>query len=72
MSLKLKALLQTVGLVGLSLLLATIVHYINTYVSKETLVTAFELSLIGMLLYSCYRLLLIRLEMDEKYKKLDK
>ena len=72
MTLKQKAFLQTAGIVGLALLVSTVIQYINTYVSKETLVTVFEFSLIGMLLYGCYSLLLTRLELDEKYKKLDK
>ena len=72
MSIKLKAFLQTTGLVGLALLINALIQYINTYVSTETLTTVFEFSLIGMVLYACYNLLLTRLEMDEKYKELDK
>lgn len=69
---KLKAFLQTAGIVGLALLVSTAMQYINTYVSRETIALAFELGLIGLMLYVCYSLLLTRLEMDEKYKKLDK
>jgi len=72
MSIKLKAFLQTAGIVGLALLVNALIHYINTYVSTETLVTIFEFSLIGLVLYSCYSLVLTRLELNEKYKELDK
>jgi hypothetical protein len=72
MSIKLKAFLQTAGIVGLALLVNALIQFINTYVSTETLVTAFEFSLIGLVLYSCYSLVLTRLEINEKYKELDK
>ena len=72
MSLKLKAFLQTAGIVGLALLINGAIQYINTNVSAETLTTVFEFSLIGLLLYSCYSVVLTRLEINEKYKELDK
>jgi hypothetical protein len=72
MSLKLKALLQLVGLVALAVGIERAIHYINTYVSTETLVAVFQYGLIGVLLYSCWNLLLTRLEMNQKYKELDK
>ena len=72
MSLKFKALAQTIGLVGLAVLVSFVIQYINTYVSKETLTSVFEYGLIGLLLYGCYSLNLTRLEMNQKYKELDK
>ena len=72
MSLKLKALLQVVGLVALAVAIERALYYISTYVSGETLTTIFEFSLIGLLMYGCYSLCLTRLEINEKYKELDK
>jgi hypothetical protein len=70
MNIKLKALLQLIGLVGAALLVNFIFHCINVYVSTETLITAFEYSLIGLVLYTGYKLLVIRLEMAETSKKI--
>ena len=72
MSLKLKALLQLVGLFALAVGIERAIHYINTYVSTETLVAVFQFGLIGLLLYACWNVLLTRLEINEKYKELDK
>jgi hypothetical protein len=72
MSLKLKALLQLIGFVGVALLINFVIHCINIYVSTETLTTVCEYSLIGLLLYCSYSLLLTRLNFKEKHKELDK
>lgn len=72
MSLKLKALLQLVGLIALAVGIERAIHYINTYVSTETLYLCLQGGLIGLILYSCYSLILSRLEINEKYKELDK
>ena len=61
-----------IGLVALTVGVAQIAHYVGTNVSGETLFTIFQGSLIGLVLYACYSLLLTRLEMNEKYKELDK
>ena len=71
MSIKLKALLQLIGLTGLAVLVTGVIHYINANVSKETLTTLLEYGLIGLGLYTGYILLVIRLEMAETFKKID-
>jgi TRAP-type C4-dicarboxylate transport system permease small subunit len=72
MSIKLKALLQLVGLTGLAVLVSVVIQYINANVSTETLTTALEFGLIGAVLYTGYKLLVIRLEIAETFNKVDK
>jgi len=72
MSLKLKALLQLIGLIILAVGIAGLAHYIRNTVPVEKLYTIFQGSLIGVVLYACYNLLLGRLEINEKTKQLDK
>lgn len=72
MSIKLKALLQLIGLMGLAVLVTGVIHYINDNVSKETLTTLLEFGLMGLGLYTGYILLVIRLEIAETFKKVDK
>lgn len=72
MSIKLKALLQLVGLTGLAVLVTGVIHYINANVSKETLTTVLEYGLIGLGFYTGYKLLVIRLEIAETFNKVDK
>ena len=71
MSLKLKALLQLVGLVAASIAGAEFVYFITTYVPKETLMNVLQGGLIGGLLYLCYGLILSRLEYQEKIKEIE-
>jgi hypothetical protein len=72
MSIKLKALLQLIGLTGLAVLVTGVIHYINANVSRETLTTALECALIGLGFYTGYKLLVIRLEIQETFNKVDK
>lgn len=72
MSIKLKALLQLIGLTGLAVLVTGVIHYINANVSRETLTTVLEYGLIGLGLYTGYILLVIRLEIAKTFKKVDK
>jgi hypothetical protein len=71
MNIKLKALLQLIGLTGLAVLVIAVIQYINANVSAETLTTALECTLIGLGLYTGYKLLVIRLEIQETFKKVD-
>jgi len=71
MNIKLKALLQLIGLTGLAVLVVAVIQYINANVSAETLTTALECALIGLGLYTGYILLVIRLEIQETFKKID-
>ena len=72
MSNKLKALLQLIGLTGLAVLVSVVIQYINANVSTETLTTLLEFGLFGALFYTGYKLLVIRLEIAETFKKVDK
>jgi hypothetical protein len=72
MSLKLKALLQLVGLVLAGIAGSELINFITTYVPKETIWTGIQCGIIGALLYLCYGLILSRLEYNETLKNLNK
>jgi hypothetical protein len=72
MSLKIKALLQLVGLVAAGIAGAELVHFITTFVPRETIINAIQFGCIGGLLYVCYSLILSRLEYQESLDKLNK
>ena len=70
MSLKLKAFIQLVALTAAGVAGAELINLVLTHVSKETLVTAFQLGLIGGMFYLGYALILARLEYYESVKNL--
>ena len=72
MSLKIKALLQLVGLILAGIVGSELINFITTYVPKETIWTGIQFGLLGGLLYMCYGLILSRLEYNEKLKDLNK
>jgi len=72
MSLKLKALLILVG--GLSIAFGGIflIEYIAIYFSREAIVTALSVFVMGGLLYMTYGLILSRLEYEQKIDEISK
>jgi len=76
MSIKLKALLQLVGLVALGVAGAEIVNFITNNVPRDTIISAIQFGVLGLLLYVCYGLLLARLvykkTLENLSNKLDK
>jgi hypothetical protein len=72
MSLKIKALLQLVGLVAAGIAGAELVNFITNYVPRDTIINAIQFGCIGGLLYMCYSLILSRLEAQESLKNLNK
>ena len=71
MSLKIKALLQLVGLVGFAAGVSLSIDYIFAHVPRETIGTAIGLGAIGFIFYLGYSLLLTRLEYLENVRKLE-
>ena len=71
MSLKLKALLQLIGLVSFAAGVSVSVDYIFAHVPRETIGTAIGLGAIGFIFYLGYSLLLTRLEYLENVRKLE-
>ena len=71
MSLKLKALLQLVGLVGFAAGVSLSIDYIFAHVPRETIGTAIGLGAIGFIFYAGYQLLLSRLEYLENIRKIE-
>jgi len=71
MSLKLKALLQLVGLVGFAAGVSLSIDYIFVHVPRETIGTAIGLGAIGFIFYLGYNLLLTRLESLETLNKIE-
>jgi len=72
MSIKLKALLQLIGLIAAAFAGAGIVHYLTVYVPAETIWTGIQFGLLGGLLYMCYGLLLARLAYQQTLEDLNK
>jgi len=71
MSLKLKALLQLVGLVGFAAGVSLSIDWVFATFPRETVATAFGLGAIGFIFYLGYNLLLTRLESLETLNKIE-
>lgn len=71
MSLKLKALLQLVGLVAFAAGVSLSVDWVFATFPRETVGTAFGLGAIGFIFYAGYQLLLSRLESLETLNKIE-
>jgi len=71
MSLKLKALLQLVGLLGFAAAVSLSIDYIAYNVARETIINAFGIACIGATLYLGYQILLLRLESEERIKQIE-
>ena len=71
MSLKIKALIQLIGLILAAAAGASIVNFIIKDVPAETLLIGLQFGLFGGLLYMCYGVILSRLEYNESLKKLN-
>jgi len=71
MSLKLKALLQLVGLVGFAAGVSLSIDYIFAHVPRETIGIAIGVGAIGFIFYLGYSLLLTRLEYLENIRKIE-
>jgi hypothetical protein len=71
MSLKLKALLQLVGLVGFAAGVSLSIDWIFATFPRETIGTAIGLGAIGFIFYLGYNLLLTRLESLETLNKIE-
>jgi hypothetical protein len=71
MSLKLKALLQLVGLIGFAAGVSLSIDWIFATFPRETVGTAFGLGAIGFIFYLGYSLLLTRLESLETLNKIE-
>jgi len=71
MSLKLKALLQLVGLVGFAAGVSLSIDWVFATFPRETIGTAIGLGAIGFIFYLGYNLLLTRLESLETLNKIE-
>jgi len=71
MSLKLKALLQLVGLTAFAAGVSLSIDYIFAHVPRETIGTAIGVGAIGFIFYMGYQLLLTRLEHLETIHKIE-
>jgi len=71
MSLKLKALLQLVGLVSFAAGVSVSIDWVFATFPRETIGTAIGLGAIGFIFYLGYSLLLIRLEYLENIRKIE-
>jgi hypothetical protein len=71
MSLKLKALLQLVGLIAFAAGISLSIDYIAANVARETFLNAIGFAFIGGTLYLGYEILLARLESQETLKKIE-
>jgi len=71
MSLKLKALLQLVGLVAFAAMVSLSIDYIAYNVARETIINAIGFAFIAVTLYLGYQILLLRLESEETIKKIE-
>ena len=71
MSLKLKALLQLVGLLGFAAAVSLSIDYIAYNVARETIINAIGFAFIAVTLYLGYQILLLRLESEETIKKIE-
>jgi hypothetical protein len=72
MSLKLKALIQLIGLIAVAIGGWLSVDWIFIYFHRETLLNAFWVGLLAILIYFSYELLLARLETNETLNNIDK
>jgi len=71
MSLKLKALLQLVGLVAFAAMGSLSIDYIAYNVARETIINAIGFAFIAGTLYLGYQILLLRLESNERIKQIE-
>ena len=71
MSLKLKALLQLVGLVAFAAGVSLSIDWVFATFPRETVATAFGLGAIGFIFHLGYQLLLSRLEYLENIRKIE-
>lgn len=71
MSLKLKALLQLVGLIAVAAGVAMSLQWVILNVSRETLVNATGSGFVGLMMYFGYEILLARLESKETLDKIE-
>jgi len=71
MSLKLKALLQLVGLVAFAAGVSLSIDYIAATVARETVLNAIGFAFIAGTLYLGYEILLARLESQETLNKIE-
>jgi hypothetical protein len=71
MSLKIKALLQLVGLTAFAAGVSLSIDYIFANVPRETIGTAIGVGAIGFIFYMGYQLLLTRLEHLETIRKIE-
>jgi hypothetical protein len=71
MSLKLKALLQLVGLVSFAAGVSVSIDWVFATFPRETIGTAIGLGAIGFIFYLGYSLLLTRLEYMENIRKIE-
>lgn len=71
LSLKQKALVQTIGLFALALVCGLAVNFIMTYVSTEVVLRALGIGLFAWIAYIFYSITLSRLEHQETWKKLN-
>ena len=66
MNIKLKAILQTTGIIACTIIGAASMNLILSHVDKETISDAITVSFISMLVYMMYQIVLLRLESREK------
>lgn len=70
MSLKLKALIQTAGLLALAVVIAATVNFIIANVSTETVIKALGAGFIAWFVYIFYSIRLASLEYNEKLREM--
>ena len=69
MSLKVKALVQTLGLIALAIFVASTISFILANVSTETIMQALSIGLVSWLVYMFYSIRLLSLEYEQKLKE---
>lgn len=69
LSIKQKALLQTIGLLSLTVGVSLLVSFILTYVSTPVILNIMGVALIAWFVYMFYLIALSRLEHQETWKK---
>ena len=70
LSLKQKALLQTLGLIGCAVLGALTVQFIMAVVSAQTILNALGVGVVAFFVWMFYSITLSRLEYNEKLKEM--
>jgi hypothetical protein len=70
MSLKLRALIQTVGLIALAIACSATIGFIAANVSTETILQALGFGALAWFVYLFYSITLSRLEYQEKLKEI--